>query len=196
MKKQFFSITFLLAITLFIDQQIFAQSFHLDVEGHSKIRGNLDLGHMDDTTTLHIGSNAGSNTNFSTYRRNTFVGSSSGMSNHTGIHNSFLGYGAGYDNVAGHYNSFFGAGAGGNNTIGNFNSFVGRSAGSRNIVGSRNSFFGYNANQLNYGDTLDRAIAIGYEAKVDCSNCAIIGGTGINAVKVGIGVAKPKSNIN
>ena len=43
---------------------------------------------------------------------------------------------------------------------------------------------------------MDRAIAIGYRAKVNCSNCAVIGGTGADAVKVGIGTSSPTSALD
>ncbi len=41
-------------------------------------------------------------------------------------------------------------------------------------------------------DSLDRAIALGYSAKVDCHSCAVIGGVHENAVRVGIGVDSPR----
>ena len=52
-----------------------AQSPHLDVEGHGKIRGNFDISHMDDTTSMFMGVNTGKNMTFGFTRWNTFVGS-------------------------------------------------------------------------------------------------------------------------
>jgi hypothetical protein len=63
---------------------------HLDVEGHSKIRGNLDINHMDDTTSIFIGRKAGVNTNFAYEKSNTFVGVLAGFTNTNGASNSLL----------------------------------------------------------------------------------------------------------
>ncbi len=42
----------------------------------------------------------------------------------------------------------------------------------------------------------NKAIAIGYRAQALCSNCAVIGGTGENAVKVGIGTDNPQQKLH
>ncbi len=232
----------LIVITIFCSLTIFSQQNNLDVEGHAKIRGNIDINHMDDTTSVLIGRNAGINSDFSNETHITFVGSNSGFNNTTGIQNSFFGFESGKENTTGYANSFFGwhaglentegfgnsffgNGTGNENTIGTHNSFFGNSVGLFNTSGNENSFFGTNAglyNQsgdknsafgslagvdntignrntfigsradvLTLGDSLDRAIAIGYNAKVDCSHCAVIGGTGVDAVNVGIGINNP-----
>lgn len=56
-----------------------AQQTNLDVEGHAKIRGNLDISHMNDTTSVFIGRNAGLNNDI-LFARNSFVGYNAGYS--------------------------------------------------------------------------------------------------------------------
>ena len=228
-------------VSLFFISALSAQSIHLDVEGHSRIVGNLDISHPDDSTTIFIGRNAGIHTTFESRRKNTFVGFKAGhqnstgrdncffgnesgrentegdenafygfhagLSNTIGFSNAFFGTSAGGSNIDGYANSFFGNGAGCEHESGSFNSFFGDYAGEYHISGGQNSFFGESsggnsisgtrntylgASADQVGDSLDRAIAIGYNAKVACSNCAVIGGTGVNAVKVGIGITHPK----
>lgn len=116
----------------------------LDVEGHSKIRGNLDINHMDDTTTVYIGRNAGINTDFSYQRSNTFVGSNAGYSNTNGGSNCFFGLNAGLHNTSGYYNNYVGQNAGISNTEGFYNCFFGLQAGYY-ISGSRNVAIGKDA---------------------------------------------------
>ena len=147
---------------------------------------------MNDATTLLIGRDAGKNFNFTFQRYSTLVGVSAGYSNSDGSRNSLFGYNAGYLNNHGSNNSFYGYQAGYGNTAGYSNSFFGYEAGVNNTSGTRNTFLGTTADVVSFGDSLDRAIAIGYGAKVDCSHCAVIGGTGLNAVNVGIGITNPK----
>ena len=238
--KTIFTITCLLLLVFAANAQN-----HLDVEGHAKIRGNIDINHMDDTTSLYIGREAGMITDFSVRRFNTFVGSNAGLKNTIGNANSFFGRLTGGANTTGGYNAFFGTNAGLDNTEGSFNSFFGSFAGRENTIGIGNSFFGYQngfnntegrnnsffglnagysnttgeenssfgrnagslpsnstrntfvgvlADQLS-ADSLDRAIAIGYNAKVNCSHCAVIGGTGEDTVNVGLGTPNPQSKL-
>ena len=119
----------------------FAQSPHLETDGHVKIRGNIDIHHMDDSTSLSMGWKAGVNTTFESRRENTFVGSYAGFQNTTGDYNSFFGRDAGKNNDTGDYNSFFGEKAGYTSNTGNCNSFFGQNAGGFN-KGDDNSFFG------------------------------------------------------
>ncbi len=275
-----------------------AQSTRLDVVGHSKISGNLELRHMDDETTLHIGKNAGINTDFSTPPiHNSFTGFGAGQNNTMGTHNSFFGSHAGINNESGSYNSafgvdanvgidgtynssfgafaglqltignynsffgsyaglftssggensffgaktgeanttghansffgyisgeqningignsffghgsgqantegnenvFIGATSGVNNTTGSGNTFIGQGVGNGNVTGNNNTYLGKGATQATEDNVLNEAIAIGYMAKVDCSNCAVIGGTGAQAVKVGIGIDSPEVKLH
>jgi trimeric autotransporter adhesin len=153
-----------LFITLLSISPVIAQ--HLDVEGHTRIRGSIDIHHMDDSTSIFIGKNAGQNsfpTIVPTFSNtfiglnagknthasdNTFVGSRAGEFNSNGSGNSFFGSSSGLNNT-GSNNSFFGRHAGLDNTVGFDNAFFGASAGSRNISGSLNSFFGYDAGYSN-----------------------------------------------
>jgi hypothetical protein len=239
----------LLAVVLFtITPLLICAQTHLDVEGNAKIRGNIDLSHMGDTSSMFIGRNARINYFTATERRNTivgvhslvnsqsgdnagqsnsifgfdagkfnrgnqnvfsgvmsglnnrgslnsFYGYSSGINNSFGTSNSFYGYRSGFNNTEGSQNSFFGYQAGSSNQTGGFNLFVGANSGQKNDVGSRNTYIGAQADQLNNGDSLDRAIAIGFNAKASCSHCAVIGGTGADAVKVGIGVHAPEATL-
>jgi len=144
---------------------------------------------------------------------NSFFGRSAGEDNTTGSENSFFGTYAGEDNTTGGDNSFFGASAGCENSIGKSNSFFGTYAGVNNTTGSDNSFFGtsaggnkrkanrstmigYEAEASIAGDSIDRAIAIGYKARVGCHNCAVIGGTGEDAVRLGIGTTTPNHTLD
>ena len=88
---------------------------HLDVEGHSQMRGRLDLAHMNDTTVTVIGLGAGLNvdldTVFAIFRKNTFIGGSAGRLNHDGKSNTALGYESLRDNSNGYENTAIGHGA-------------------------------------------------------------------------------------
>ncbi len=231
-----------------ISMILFSQP-HLDVEGNSKIRGNIDLNHGVDSTSMFVGRNAHVNYFNGTSRNNTivgvhsafnpntgdnagthnsifgfdagrfnsgsftaifgamagalnkgpsnnFFGYSSGFSNTFGAANAFYGHRTGFNNEEGSNNSFFGYQAGSGNSDGASNTFIGANAGQNNALGSNNTYVGAGAAQLTNGDQIDNSIALGNQAKVDCSNCAVIGGTGSNAVKVGIGIAAPSSTLH
>jgi len=126
---------------------------------------------------------------------NSFFGVDAGKDNTTGSGNSFFGKGAGEANTEGFSNSFVGADAGRDNTFGAYNSFIGNDAGIDNTTGNYNTFIGNESGNLS-GTVLDRTIAIGYQAKVNCTNCAVIGGTGTNAVNVGIGTSTPTEKLD
>ncbi len=197
-------------ILIFFSFLSYSQPYHLDVEGHLKIRGNIDILDAGGLFSIFIGKDAGiSNT---TGSFNSFFGPSSGKSNTTGTDNSFYGQGAGKANTTGEANSFFGSNTGLKHANGYNNSFFGQAAGfnsrsgSNNVLlgefsggnqvsGSNNTYVGARADQVTT-DPLDRAIAIGYLAKVACSQCAVIGGVGVNAVKVGVGVDDPKTKLH
>ena len=118
-----------------------AQQTHLDVLGHAKIRGNIDINHMDDTTSVIIGRNAGMNTDFTSRRWNTYVGSNAGK-NATAANNSFFGEKAGYNQISGGGNCYFGWTTGYSNDGGVSNSFFGTATGKHIIGGQGNAFFG------------------------------------------------------
>lgn len=127
---------------------------------------------------------------------NTFIGVEAGRSNINGIDNTALGIKAGESNSSGSENVFLGNQAGPNNTTGNVNIFIGRGAGIGSSTGGVNTFIGSFSGPLNAGNPLDGAIAIGTEAKADCSYCAVIGGTGDYAVDLGLGVPAPTAKLD
>lgn len=130
-----------------------------------EIEGRLSIFLPDDSTSVHIGKNAGVNQNLNANRRNTYIGTDAGRSSDfennntyvgylTGANseeapNSFFGSGAGNTN-SGRLNSFFGTGTGGKSQ-GDYNSFFGDISGESNI-GSYNSFFGAESGSGNRGD--------------------------------------------
>jgi hypothetical protein len=75
------------------------------------------------------------------------------------------------------------------NNNGNNNTSVGFDALIANTTGSNNTGLGYNANVGASG--LSNATAIGANSVVSEPNALVLGGTGSNAVKVGIGTAMP-----
>jgi hypothetical protein len=127
---------------------------------------------------------------------NTFVGVEAGQSNINGIENTALGIKAGASNTSGSENVFLGNQAGPNNTTGNVNIFIGRGAGTGSSTGGGNTFIGTNSGPLNAANSLDGAIAIGTQAQVDCSYCAVIGGTGDYAMDLGLGVPSPTAKLD
>ena len=145
---------------------------HLDVEGHSKIRGNLDVAYVEDTTSVHIGPGAGISADYFSHQFNTFVGNSAGMNNTTGLLNSFYGYESGKGNAGGLLNSFFGSESGLRNN-GIYNVFIGAQAGYENIEGQHNTFVGSRAGFLS---TNSSNSFFGYEAgfgNIGTANCFI-----------------------
>lgn len=143
---------------------------------------------------------------------NTFVGHNAGASNVTGNYNTSLGGGAGaYNNN--HYNVFIGAATSHYNT-GTQNVTLGSHAGYRlngdgNVVIGNNAAGGYPGTNLTCNNStllgkdtyfsvtgLTNATAIGYSARVATSNSLVLGGTGANAVNVGIGTESPTQRLD
>jgi len=121
---------------------------------------------------------------------NAFLGFS-GNSTMTGTANTASGNLGLASNTSGYYNTAGGAGALYKNTKGNNNTASGVFALRNNIAGSNNTAMGYNAGPDYGSSNLTNATAIGANATVSESNALVLGGTGSNAVKVGIGTAKP-----
>jgi hypothetical protein len=134
--------------------------------------------------------------NNSTARYNTFVGAYAGNGNTSGGSNTFEGLSAGQNNSSGSFNTFQGVYAGYSNTLGSYNSFFGNQAGNYSGVASGN----YNTFLGSYADAgiagLNYSSAIGYQALVGCSNCMVLGGTGLNRVNVGIGISAPAATLD
>jgi hypothetical protein len=141
----------------------------------------------------------------------TFEGYKSGASNTTGNYNTFVGSHTGYLNSSGEENVFIGTQAGASNTIGDDNTFTGEQSGYSNAGGSYNSFYGMQsglANTSGNGNSalgyhagpsaagLTNATAIGYNAKVSQSNSLVLGGTGTDALSVGIGTTAPARTLD
>jgi hypothetical protein len=181
------------------------------VVGDAIIQGKLNLIGSPDDPSIFIGKNAGTvneglNDNIfigynagnanTTGNRNIFLGRDAGISNVWGSNNTFLGFETGARNTTGGSNTFIGSRAGGLNGQGHNNTFLGYLAGHFNGNGIRNTFLGSGAGRGLDNDLLEGSIAIGYNARVNCSNCAIIGGTGTNAVKVGIGTDTPQGALH
>ena len=70
-----------------------------------------------------------------------------------------------------------------------FNTALGYNAGNANTTGDKNTFLGASAGPVT--GTLSNATAIGYNAQVSASNSLVLGGTGSDAVKVGVGTTAP-----
>ena len=143
---------------------------------------------------------------------NTYIGYESGYSTLTGTANTALGYETLRANVSGNNNVALGSNAltantGDNNvaigassgalsanTTGGNNVGVGTNAGITNTTGSTNTFLGAFADVAS--NNLSNATAIGHFAIVGASNSLVLGGTGANAVKVGIGTTTPYAKLS
>lgn len=138
-----------------------------------------------------------------TGRNNTAVGLSSLLLNTVGSWNTAVGEDALLSNGAssgGNSNTSMGNYSLYSNTTGSNNVAIGYKAGGstdtsgRNITGSNNTFIGYESQPT--ATNLQNATAIGYQAVVGASNSLVLGGTGANNVKVGIGTTTPTSKLH
>jgi hypothetical protein len=114
---------------------------------------------------------------YNTGIQNTATGAQALFANTTGWNNTANGFYALYTNTTGS-----------NNTANGINALI------TNITGSNNTALGYAADVS--ADNLTNATAIGYNAKVGASNSLVLGGTGANAVSVGIGVTSPAATLH
>jgi hypothetical protein len=73
---------------------------------------------------------------------------------------------------------------------------IGSSAGANAQSGSYTTFIGSGADTLEATLNVQKSIAIGFNAKVSGSNMAVIGGTGADAVNVGIGTNSPQATLH
>ena len=124
---------------------------------------------------------------------NTLLGRESGRQNASGSRNTLLGTFSGFNNRADE-NVFVGYSSGQANTTGTLNTFVGSLSGLNNGTGDRNTALGQNAGPS--VGTLTNTTAIGNEASVSASNSLVLGGTGANAVNVGIGMSAPQTALD
>jgi hypothetical protein len=116
--------------------------------------------------------------------------------NTTGTDNTASGDQALQDNTTGLDNTAYGAVALQSTTIGNNNSAAGAQALANNTTGSNNTALGYNAGPDPAHTNLTNSTAIGENAVVSASNALVLGGTGADAVRVGIGTATPTSTLD
>lgn len=124
---------------------------------------------------------------------NTAIGRDALGLNTVGSSNTAAGQGALTSNVSGDGNAAFGYAAL-SSTTGATNAAFGLFALFSNVSGNDNSGFGYNSDVGNNNQV--NSAAIGARARVDCSNCMVLGSiNGINGatadVKVGIGLTTP-----
>ncbi|MEP6675315.1 MAG: tail fiber domain-containing protein [Ferruginibacter sp.] len=99
-----------------------------------------------------------------------------------------------YNNSTGSQNTAHGCLALDNNSSGNLNTANGYFAGLNNTTGNSNTLIGSFADVI--GGNLTNAGAIGYNAKVAQSNSFVIGGTGVDAINVGIGTTSPTEKLD
>lgn len=117
-------------------------------------------------------------------------------SNTTGSGNTASGYEALRANTTASTNTANGYEALYSSTTGSGNTATGYAAGYFNQTGTYNSFLGYQSGPDQNSTNLTNATAIGANAVVSQSNSLVLGGTGSNAVKVGIGTATPQYTLD
>ncbi|MBI2268989.1 MAG: hypothetical protein HYU69_01385 [Bacteroidetes bacterium] len=168
----------------------------------------LTCNHRENATA--IGADALFNSTDGNY--NTAIGAEAMYGNTLGFYNTAVGYRAlytqttnqGLDNASGAFALYSANGTGLNNTAegfralytntsGTYNTAFGDSALFTNLTGSNNTCIGQGADVT--ANNFSNANAIGYNAKVSCSNCLALGGTGADAVNVGVGVTTPLSTL-
>ncbi len=178
----------------------------------------IGAGALRSNTTRHehTAVGAGALASNTTGAFNTAVGRSALTSNTTGTTNTAVGIAALMRNTSGDHNVAIGGSSLYENTVGMDNTAVGqvalrRTTGSRNVgvgfgagglisdpafnvTGSNNVFIGTRARPSD--DNFINATAIGYQAVVGGSNKFVLGGTGANAVDVGIGTILPDATLH
>jgi hypothetical protein len=148
-------------------------------------------GNATTTGTDNLGSGYQALNANKTGSENTAAGYQSLVGNTTGGGNTATGYQSLVGNTTGSTNTAAGAAALATNTTGSYNTGVGVVALLYNVGGSNNTGVGYLAGPDVLSPNLTNATAIGANAVVSESNAVVLGGTGSNAVNVGIGTATP-----
>jgi hypothetical protein len=176
----------LLFTFFFVTLTLYAQ-LRLNVEGDGVVDGQFTVEDRLSfpNRSVYIGQNA--RANGANDLENTFVGYLTGFRT-ASFGNTFIGAYSGVENFFGNDNTFIGRKSGEANTDGDANTYLGSSAGATMELGAANTMLGFRADKLSGAGDLEKAIAIGYDAKVGCNNCAVIGGTGDDAVNVGMGI--------
>ena len=183
----------------------------------------VQFAHAFGTGSTFIGQNAG-NFSMSGLGYNTAVGAYALASDAAGSSNTANGFNSLNLNTAGAYNTAFGATSLYNNTTANYNTAIGTLAlalnclhvsgscagdnntavgylagvtgtsANGNITGANNTFIGYQSGP-GTSTQLNNATAIGANALVSASSALVLGGTGGNAVNVGIGTQTPTTTL-
>lgn len=66
-----------------------------------------------------------------------------------------------------------------------------------NTTGARNTYLGYNtAPETSAASAYTDSFVIGQNGRLNCSFCGILGGIGVNAVKVGVGTSSPYADLS
>ncbi|MEQ1734023.1 MAG: hypothetical protein ABL940_10135, partial [Bacteroidia bacterium] len=125
---------------------------------------------------------------------NSAFGYQSLFTNTSGTDNTATGKFTLYGNTTGSANTANGSLSLGNTTTGNWNAALGYNSGLTNTIGSNNTYVGASADATS--GTFSKAVAIGYNAKVGASNAMVLGGTGVDAVKVAIGKTIPAQELD
>jgi hypothetical protein len=131
--------------------------------------------------------------NITTGSNNTGFGKYALLFSTTAVQNTAVGVSAMHTNTTGGSNTAMGFQAMGLNNTGNNNVALGLNALYGNTTGSNNMALGSSADVTTSG--LSNASAIGYNAKVATNNSMVLGGTGADAVKVGIGTTSPSEEL-
>jgi hypothetical protein len=177
--------------------------------------GGRPFAHNSGTENMFLGASAGNFTmtgsentasgrqalqNNTTGSFNTANGTLALTANSTGDSNTASGSGALENNTTGAGNTASGEAALVFNTTGSRNTALGSQAGltanisNANMTGSNNTFIGFQAGP-GTSTQLTNATAIGENALVSCNNCMALGGTGPDAVSVGIGTPTPDNTL-
>jgi hypothetical protein len=184
---------------------------NVNTSGVYQVGGNTALWLSPDSSSVGIGAVPGAFNGNYTGANSFFAGSLSGARVTSGTENLLMGAlsgwnitDAGYNvgigtsalrnNVHGNQNTAVGWGAGYNSTGGTFTG-IGYTAGNSVTSGQFDTYIGWGAGASSNG-TISNATAIGKNANAQISNSLILGGTGINAVNVGIGTTTPSQALD
>jgi len=126
----------------------------------------------------------------------TAIGNNALTQNTTSHYDSCVGVSCLYSNTTGSSNSCIGLNCLYYNTTGQGNVAMGVKAGetetdaNANVSGANNTWIGTWSGPASPGQRQTSA-AFGYKAYVDCDNCGVWGGTGVNSLKFGQGLTTP-----
>lgn len=127
----------------------------------------------------------------------TIIGSSAGRNMGISVDNTFIGMSAGANAAIAQRNTYIGVNSGLNN-VGSDNLFLGSNSGSASISEVSNSVFigSESGTNIQAGNQLTNAVAIGYQSTVNANNSMVLGGTGSNMLNVGIGTTIPTERLD